>query len=165
MKIFLVITGLLLTTHFLEDMRNNPKAGGFNYCARKVIYRLFRLLPVYFMFLLHATVGDWIPGMDIGILGYRSLTTERHICRKYGWANLLFVNNFPVVDVTCMGHTWYLATDMQLFLVGLLAMEALRRWPWILKPLLGAMIAVPACIVAGTVYFGGAEPFFVSSLR
>ena len=40
-------------------------------------------------------------------------------CKKYWWTNLLFIQNiYPwrLLD-ECVGWTWYLAIDMQLFLV------------------------------------------------
>ena len=41
-------------------------------------------------------------------------------CQRFGWTNLLFVNNFIPLQVattqTCFYQSWYLAVDMQLFI-------------------------------------------------
>jgi len=44
---------------------------------------------------------------------------SRTACDKYWWTNLLYVNNFipKNYDVTCMGWSWYLANDMQLYIL------------------------------------------------
>lgn len=33
------------------------------------------------------------------------------------WTNLLYVNNFFQMDNKCVGHAWYLANDMQFYVV------------------------------------------------
>ena len=42
-------------------------------------------------------------------------------CRDYWWSNLLFINNFypSEYDLQCLPWAWYLAVDMQLFIVTL----------------------------------------------
>jgi len=49
------------------------------------------------------------------IFTYTSITQ----CYKYWWTNLLYINNFYPTnyDDTCMAWTWYLATDMQLYIL------------------------------------------------
>eukprot|EP00662_Eupelagonemidae_sp_cell21_P050237 gene50237-52643_t len=39
-------------------------------------------------------------------------------CATYWFANLLYVNNLARYDNTCLGHSWYLANDFQLFVAG-----------------------------------------------
>ncbi|CEM26546.1 unnamed protein product [Vitrella brassicaformis CCMP3155] len=43
-------------------------------------------------------------------------------CKRYWWANLLYINNFipHLYGAQCMPWTWYLANDMQFFVVGIL---------------------------------------------
>ncbi len=53
-------------------------------------------------------------------------------CAANGWANLLYANNIFHVHAAherkpCLGHTWYLAADMQLFLFSPLAIIPLYR--------------------------------------
>jgi hypothetical protein len=49
---------------------------------------------------------------------------ETNHCREYWWTNLLNVNNFYPADfhATCMSWTWYLANDMQFYVVALIIM-------------------------------------------
>ena len=65
-------------------------------------------------------------------------------CRKDAWLNLLYINNYvegTEVEDTCMGHTWYLAVDMQLFIV---------------TPLIVLPLAIPQrwCKILGLIWLG-----------
>lgn len=54
-------------------------------------------------------------------------------CVEYGWTNWLFINNFVPADLanteTCFYHSWYLAIDVQLFLVAPLLVYWYRQSP------------------------------------
>lgn len=43
-------------------------------------------------------------------------------CKKYGWTNILYINNYYPDNAACFGWAWYLANDFQMFLL----------LPWIL---------------------------------
>ena len=41
-------------------------------------------------------------------------------CKTKWWANLVYLNNIPgIIETQCVGQTWYLATDMQCFILAL----------------------------------------------
>ncbi|CAH2042014.1 unnamed protein product, partial [Iphiclides podalirius] len=40
-------------------------------------------------------------------------------CRRDGWLNLLYLNNY-IDESQCMPQTWYIASDMQLYVLGLI---------------------------------------------
>ncbi len=46
-------------------------------------------------------------------------TLNRENCRHYGWTNILYINNYYPRDLSkgCFGWTWYLANDIQMFLL------------------------------------------------
>jgi len=55
-------------------------------------------------------IEEYLPkGPLAPIAGY-----GRESCRRYSWTNLLYVNDF-VHTGECMGVTWYLACDMQMY--------------------------------------------------
>jgi len=39
-------------------------------------------------------------------------------CEDSWWTNLLYINNFVKYDKMCMGWSWYLANDMQFFIIS-----------------------------------------------
>ncbi|KAF0292105.1 Nose resistant to fluoxetine protein 6 [Amphibalanus amphitrite] len=45
------------------------------------------------------------------------------------WKNMLYINNLVDMDRQCIGQTWYLANDMQMFLFSPLVLLPLYHWP------------------------------------
>jgi peptidoglycan/LPS O-acetylase OafA/YrhL len=82
------------------------------------ISRYLRLLPLY-IFLIYG-MTYLVPFFKEGPL-YTSSEFVNYNCPKYGWHNLLYVNNLIKYESPgmCGGHTWYLANDMQFFVVFL----------------------------------------------
>ena len=121
---FLIISGFL-TFHVLNrklSRRQNSRSVLFRYMTsipKLFVARAFRVLPLYLVTLLFYT--QIAPHMGGGPFWYQ-WTALLKPCHDYGWTNLLFVNNFvpfggPTTE-TCFYHSWYLAVDMQLFLLS-----------------------------------------------
>ncbi|PRD30035.1 UNVERIFIED_CONTAM: nrf-6 [Trichonephila clavipes] len=51
------------------------------------------------------------------------------VCKENWWWNLLFINNFQSTLKQCMGWCWYLANDMQFYIISPLFLISLLRWP------------------------------------
>jgi peptidoglycan/LPS O-acetylase OafA/YrhL len=75
------------------------------------------------------------------------------VCQRNWWHNLLYINNlidYGLTDAACHGETWYLANDMQFFIVSPLLIYPLWRWRKIglgfLTLASAASIAVPFII-------------------
>ena len=51
-------------------------------------------------------------------------------CESYWWTNLLYINNFYPIkfDDQCMGWAWYLANNMQFFVISPLFLILLYTW-------------------------------------
>lgn len=92
---------------------------------RLIGLRLLRILPLYGIclgFYTQVAPHLYLGGDDDsgGPFWYQwnSLLSP---CREFGWTNWLFVNNFIPFDKsnteTCFYHSWYLAVDMQLFIL------------------------------------------------
>lgn len=67
-------------------------------------------------------------------------------CRKKAWTHLLYINNIVDTDPTyaCVSEGWYLAVDMQLFLISPLIIYPLWRWnraglTWLLLLTVGSL--------------------------
>uniref|UniRef100_A0A182JNH6 Acyltransferase 3 domain-containing protein n=1 Tax=Anopheles christyi TaxID=43041 RepID=A0A182JNH6_9DIPT len=144
---YFTISGFLLAVHFV-DFAEKQRTFHFGDFLQSVLYRFLRLTPAYgFMLLLDAS---WLIRLQDGPIWKRVAETERTYCRTNWWANVLYVNNYLTVSEPCLQQTWYLATDFQLFIIGLSILALTWRYPKLLKALLalavlGALL-IPAIV-------------------
>uniref|UniRef100_A0A675B308 Acyltransferase 3 domain-containing protein n=1 Tax=Anopheles darlingi TaxID=43151 RepID=A0A675B308_ANODA len=124
-QIFFTIGGYLLSVNFLRDTRTQSIDA--QYVMKKVLNRLLRLLPVYWYFLLFSVSVN--VRFDTNLSGFRLFTVENAFCRRNAWSNMLFINNLAWPEEMCLIHTWYLAADLQLFLLALAVLVMVHRWP------------------------------------
>lgn len=124
-QIFFTIGGYLLSVNFLRDADRGPIDA--RYAGNKILNRLVRLVPVYAFFLLFSVSLN--VRFDVNVNGFRLFTAENAICRQNWWANVLFVNNFLWPKELCLMHTWYLAADLQLFLMAIGVLVLVHRRP------------------------------------
>merc|ERR1712078_374071 len=101
---------------------DGPSPGGeIKFWVMFAVNRFLRLWPLFvaviFFFWKVAPAMGSSPWWD------QSWSAHSEACSKYWWADLLFISNFsPVGETnglapsTCIGGTWYLAVDMQLYL-------------------------------------------------
>ena len=87
------------------------------------LHRYLRLTPAlgilmcFSMILpLYMTSGPWAATKE----------TLEGTCDKYWWYNILYINNFNVDTIPCVGHVWYLANDMQFFLLSPIFLYAFK---------------------------------------
>lgn len=121
---FFVLSGLLLSYNYFSSTAENnndvrkENRSPFLGCLLLVVKRLYRILPLYAAVLIFdATLthlGASGPFWDYG----DQVTSEKVLCSKYWWYNVLFINNFLPMQQQCMAWTWYLASDMQFFLIA-----------------------------------------------
>ncbi|XP_036138986.1 nose resistant to fluoxetine protein 6-like [Monomorium pharaonis] len=120
---YFFISGLLLAYMYLkENTTDKERNKSFNYGEKLneffvcVIRRFIRLTPPYMIM--------------IGIIQLNSAwydkTSQFYVeekphetCAKYWWRNLLYINNLFDHNTMCMSWSWYLANDMQFYVIGL----------------------------------------------
>lgn len=138
---FFVLSGLLVTYLTLSKMK---KKDGRIHWLLFYFHRYWRLTPVLavtMLFYLYIT-----PYFGHG--PYAQIASERPLCPKYWWTNLLYINNFyPVESVNmCIGWVWYLANDMQFFIISPLIIIPLYYFPQLGFFLMGLL-----CLISVTV--------------
>jgi peptidoglycan/LPS O-acetylase OafA/YrhL len=125
---FFFISGFLVAYLSFRDMnRRNGKFPFFQY----YVHRYLRLTPTYLFVLLFF----WFLTVHLSY-GPRTLVgadTTSHLynnCANYWWTNMLYINNFypPNFGDECMGWTWYLANDMQFYVITPLFLIPLYIW-------------------------------------
>ncbi|XP_057365085.1 nose resistant to fluoxetine protein 6-like [Daphnia carinata] len=120
---FLLMGGLLVSYLLLAELDRNK--GKFN-IGLFYLHRYLRLTPVYAIVL--GFIATLIVYTGTGPNWY-NVQLSAYGCRINWWWHLLYINNlFPTdINVQCMEQTWYLATDMQLFILSPLFIYLLWR--------------------------------------
>jgi hypothetical protein len=100
------------------------RAGKFPYVFN-LVDRYIRFLPA--MLCLTALEFVW-PLTGSGPFFKRIAQFNLQKCSRNWWLNTLFLNNYFIdgIDI-CGGHTFYSSVDMQLFIIGMIAMHLFSR--------------------------------------
>ncbi|XP_033120843.1 nose resistant to fluoxetine protein 6-like [Anneissia japonica] len=125
---FFVLSGLLITYLTLKHLK---KFNGRINWAMFYFHRFWRLTPFYMVVLsIHANLIVYF-GKGQGLIEWAQ--REHNTCANYWWTNLLYINNlypFPgSLTTQCMSWAWYLANDMQFFVISPFIIILLhKRW-------------------------------------
>ena len=97
------------------------------------VHRYIRLtIPLAFYIAFEAAFSQYI---TYGPIYDSSQMTKQ--CRETGWRNILYINNFFNFGEACLGQTWYLANDMQFYILSPIIMYPIWK-----RPKFGIMSAV-----------------------
>ncbi|XP_071097623.1 nose resistant to fluoxetine protein 6-like [Haliotis cracherodii] len=109
---FFTMSGLLVTYLVLKEMR---RSGGRINWFMFYFHRFWRLTPPYMLLLM--VYVPLFPYITNGPL-WPQQGVEINQCRNSWWTNLLYVNNLVKTKEMCMGWSWYLANDMQFYILS-----------------------------------------------
>ncbi|XP_065082172.1 nose resistant to fluoxetine protein 6-like [Ochlerotatus camptorhynchus] len=152
---FIGISGLVFTIMFIHKMQELGKKPGWLTIITVTVNRYIRLSPVYALVLLFKTT--WFIRLQDGPFWRRGVETERTFCRRNWWINLLYFNNYYKLEEPCMQHSWFLASDFQLSIIGLIVVTAVVRFPKIKVFLLAMVTGISVFIPAVVVYKNGLD--------
>merc|ERR1719228_1089169 len=79
-------------------------------------HRFWRLTPPYMLTILLVLGLQRFFGAGAEWATVQPL--DKDFCEKNWWTNLLYINNLFGVKELCFGHSWYLANDMQFFVLS-----------------------------------------------
>ncbi|XP_076454789.1 nose resistant to fluoxetine protein 6-like [Babylonia areolata] len=126
---FFVLSGLLVSYLTLKEMKK--KGVRLNWFLF-YFHRFWRLTPAYMLVIMVFTClspywgsGPFWSGSNVG---------DRRNCEDKWWTNLLYINNLVHSDKQCLGQSWYLANDMQFYILSPLIFV-----PFYFSPLLGCI--------------------------
>ncbi|XP_064616859.1 LOW QUALITY PROTEIN: nose resistant to fluoxetine protein 6-like [Liolophura sinensis] len=120
---FFFLSGLLVTYLCMKEMDKKKGNLKINW-AMFYFHRFWRLTPPYMLVLMFDTclfryLGDGPFWPQQGV--------EKDFCANSWWTNLLYINNFFPIENMCMAWSWYLANDMQFFIISPLILIPLYR--------------------------------------
>ena len=119
---FFFLSGLLVAYLALKEIKEKGKLNWVYF----FLHRIWRLTPLYaFVLMIFTTLSLYMYTGPFSILSLKPLDSPFRkmidTCKDYWWTNLLYINNFypdyGSLGGTCMGWSWYLAIDMQCYLV------------------------------------------------
>jgi peptidoglycan/LPS O-acetylase OafA/YrhL len=150
---FFFLSGVLVAYLTFREMER--KKGRFPFITY-YLHRYLRLTMIYafllfFWWTLTVHLGSG-PLWEVST-GAHSPTVQQ--CNKYWWTNLLYINNFYPWELgqECMGWSWYLAIDMQLYVLAPLVLIPLYYFFPIGLIISGGLVAVTIAAngaIAGT---------------
>ncbi|XP_068154689.1 nose resistant to fluoxetine protein 6-like [Drosophila tropicalis] len=119
---FFFLSGLLVV---LVGLRYVEKTKGKLNVPMMYLHRYLRLTPVL-------AIGILIYMKILPLLGdgplYGGVAMEDYsLCKDNWFWTLLYVQNYATNDL-CIGHSWYLAVDMQLYIIAPFLILALYKW-------------------------------------
>ncbi|XP_063697878.1 nose resistant to fluoxetine protein 6-like [Culicoides brevitarsis] len=145
---FFAISGFLMGVQFF-DLTEKRKFN-FNYFWVAIIYRYIRLTPIYALLIFFE--ATWQYKLDDGPVWKTTTGGETSYCRRNWWANLLYINNYVNANQACLVQSWYLSVDFQLFIVGLLVVMAMWKYPQYRNKILYACLFISYTIPAVVTY-------------
>ena len=142
---FFLLSGFLMSYLSLKEYE---KKRSINFMAPffSYLHRYIRLTPAYaLLMLIYSTLFLHLgTGPKFG-----SLENEVFACHEQWWKNLLYINNlFQNNGPECMGVTWYLACDFQMFLLGPWIMILLWKFKKFAKFILPTLLVI-SCAIPG----------------
>mmetsp|Transcript_408 Transcript_408/g.611 ORF Transcript_408/g.611 Transcript_408/m.611 type:complete len:682 (-) Transcript_408:100-2145(-) len=110
--VFFVLSGFLMTFLMFKSL---TKENGRLKWGLLYFHRYWRLSPLYYFTIFYVvSIFDYM--LDGPIAGLIPISNP---CRTQSWANIIYLNNFlPEPMNNCVNWTWYLALDMQFFVVA-----------------------------------------------
>ncbi|XP_052743743.1 nose resistant to fluoxetine protein 6 [Bicyclus anynana] len=148
MQVFFSISGFL--TAYFTLIYTEKSSLTFGKCLLALIYRFIRLTPV-------AMAGLWFtiafPRLGTGPQWQLLVEQESQHCSERWWYHLLYVQNHPLSGKYCMSHTWYLAVDIQLQILGSLLLLIFVRWRKAVVPVISVLVTFSIVVSGLIVYF------------
>lgn len=115
MQGFFTLSGLLLVFKYFPYMEKNEYS--WTIILKGILLRWLRLTPAYAVII--GFTATCMRHLGSGPLWDMFVNVEVMDCRRDWWRHFIYINNY-FEDSYCMIQSWYLAADMQLFLVGII---------------------------------------------
>ncbi|GBO13644.1 Nose resistant to fluoxetine protein 6 [Araneus ventricosus] len=117
---FFLLSGFLVAYLFFQQC---AKSNGKIPWVYFYVHRYIRLTPVYAIVILFYTFIN--PYLADGP-SWPDTDYDKN-CHENWWWNLLYINNFQAIAGQCLGWSWYLANDMQFYVISPLFLITLWR--------------------------------------
>jgi len=141
---FFFLSGVLVAYLTLKEMRRLD--GRFPF-LHFYIHRYLRLTPTLAFVMFFA----WFLTDHLSYGPFMALYNPFGVvCSKYWWTNLLYINNlYPwKLEDECIGWAWYLANDMQFYIISPLILYLIYHWFYVGVVIIGVFLVTGFVITA-----------------
>ncbi|XP_055608118.1 nose resistant to fluoxetine protein 6-like [Uranotaenia lowii] len=140
---FFLMSGMLVCWSLLKELNRSSRLN----LPLMYLHRYLRLTPPFAaLILLTATVLKYFGS---GPFWNSTLLGMEQACDKYWWSALLYLQNYVNPTQMCLGHSWYLSVDMQLYILSPLIIYPLWRWRRKALVAIAALILLSmGCVIA-----------------
>ncbi|XP_041368659.1 nose resistant to fluoxetine protein 6-like [Gigantopelta aegis] len=111
---FFTLSGLLVAYLTFKEMKRVKKGLKLNWLMF-YFHRFWRLTPPYMLLMM--VYVPLMPYISSGPM-WPQAGFELNQCEGTWWTNLLYINNIVKKNQMCMGWSWYLANDMQFYVLS-----------------------------------------------
>ncbi|XP_039153839.1 uncharacterized protein LOC6724755 isoform X2 [Drosophila simulans] len=128
---FFFISGLLVTMLYLKQDRKHSTEtclfikSCFSESLMMLLYRYLRLTPVYLFVVIF---NDFAVRQGLDTSVFQPAKIEHNTCRLYWWRNILYINNYFPQTEMCMMWSWYMANEMQFYVMAALLLALARKY-------------------------------------
>ncbi|KAH8420432.1 hypothetical protein KR009_010307, partial [Drosophila setifemur] len=128
---FFFISGLLVTLLYLKQDRKHPAEPcsfvrhSCQETLMMLLYRYLRLTPIYLFVVIF---NDFAVRQGLDSSVFQPAKIEHNTCRIYWWRNILYINNFFPQREMCMMWSWYMANEMQFYVMAALLLALARKY-------------------------------------
>ncbi|XP_058817531.1 nose resistant to fluoxetine protein 6-like [Topomyia yanbarensis] len=119
---FFLLSGMLVCWSLLKELDKNRKLN----LPLMYLHRYLRLTPAFAALILASVT--LVKYLGSGPFWNSSSAALGNACETYWWSALLYVQNYVNPTKICLGHSWYLSVDMQLYVLSPLIIYPLWRW-------------------------------------
>lgn len=119
---FLTIGGFLLARSVFKELNKSKKLN----IIKMYIHRFLRLTPAIAMLILLVT--SFYKFLSIGPVWNSASNVVILPCERNWWSSLLYIQNIVNTLDMCIEESWYLAIDMQLFVLSPLLLYPLWKF-------------------------------------
>ncbi|XP_022837203.1 O-acyltransferase like protein-like [Spodoptera litura] len=157
-QIFFVMGGFLMAYKMLVYAESHPFT--LKTVPMALVNRWLRLMPA--VLVVMGLAMTWVPHMGSGPMWDAVVKRERDMCRMNWWQLVILSPNLFPFEHLCLPQAWYLGTDTQLFLITLVVLLIIWRWPRSGVPVLSAVMVISLLIPFLQSYFMNLLPIRVS---
>ncbi|CAL1297039.1 unnamed protein product [Larinioides sclopetarius] len=149
---FFFLSGFLTSYTVLKIM--NKTKGRINVPVY-ILRRYIRLTPPLLL-----TIGllFFLPLISSGPMWYERVDPELKACTNYWWTSILYISNWSTMRNICVHPTWYLSADFQLYVISIVFLYALYKFPKLGFGLICSLILACSVVVGAFTYHWDLPP-------